>query len=139
MRKYILIACVVVLSCFLLAGCDGSVRTKRLIIQNDSPNTIDTVRIRQYAMDADARIAIPNALGEKTIAAGACMPFFLAPYGASNYVRIDDTGDCSKTTYFTYTYLVDGKNEDILLTYSIVDGYGSVTLEGSNATKEDIT
>lgn len=143
MRKHILLACVVVLSFFLFAGCDGNVRTKRLTIQNDSPYTIDTVRIRQYAVDADAMekkgFIGDNALGDKTIAAGACMSFFLTPYGVSNYVRIEDNGDCSKTIYFTYDYLVGGRNEDILLTYSIVESVGSIDLEGSNAIIEDLT
>jgi len=143
MRKHILTACIVILAFFLLAGCDGNVRTKRLTIQNDSPNIIETVSILQYAVDADVveekGFIGANALGDKTIAAGACMSFFLAPYGAGSSVDIDDDDAQSKYIQFTYDYLVGGKNEDILLTYSIVDGYGSITLEGSNTTIEDIT
>ena len=83
-----------------------------------------------------------NALAEgETIVVGESKTFYLAPYSAPKEVYLEIiNGNSSDNFYgkFTYTYLVDGKNEDIIVTFSpkIDDGI-NVVMSGSDVLYEE--
>ncbi len=55
---------------------------------------------------------------DETIASGESKTFYLAPYGKNQvYMQIEDSSDAGNWEFFTYDYLVEGKNEAIFATF----------------------
>ncbi len=114
----------------MLSSCDLATRSKALVVVNDSAYAIDSVTIMQYV--SGSRASYPNALSEgETIAAGANMTFYIAPY-AKDYISMNMHNDSvdAMTYYkkFTYDYLACQRNKRITAVY---DGT-SITMSGSN-------
>ncbi|PKL10861.1 MAG: hypothetical protein CVV52_16290 [Spirochaetae bacterium HGW-Spirochaetae-8] len=115
----------------MMVGCDQSPRSKALIIINDGNTAIDLVQIRQYIV-APRTVLNYNALADgDTIAPGEEKTFYLAPY--SYDVAGKNSGWANLTIqglqkYFSFDYLVNGRNEPITATY---DGT-TIVLSGSN-------
>lgn len=114
----------------LLSSCNSPIRSKALVVVNDSANAIDMVSIRQYVSGAKA--SSPNALATgETIAAGSNKTFFIAPYATDSiHLNIQDEGVGNASEDFFYDYKVNRRNREITATY---DGT-TITLSGSNVT-----
>ena len=135
MKKRILIlACVLVCSVMMVSlftSCDSAVESKALVVVNNSGSPINHISIMQYVSGAKTFSGY-NALDDgETIAVGESKTFHLAPYSAHEvYLNISNT-DNSSSCYFTYTYLVNGKNETITVTFNTDSADEAITMTGS--------
>jgi len=138
MKKTIAILGIIVLLLGVFVGCHGIPESKQLIIVNDTDSAIEYISIRVNPVDEDARLLAPNALGDKTIAAGERMAFQICPYCVEVRIEIENSASVEATKHFSFDYLVGGVNQDITVTFSIEITEGEITLEGSNATETEI-
>ncbi|WP_320127758.1 hypothetical protein [uncultured Sphaerochaeta sp.] len=111
------ILCVLFIS--LLSSCYSPLSSKTLVVVNESGYEIDLVSITQYVSGSKVT-SDRNALADgETIAVGASESFYLAPYSTYEVnLSINNTGDQADRSYFTYEYMVNGKNEAITASFS---------------------
>ena len=116
-----------------VAGCSDAPRMKRLTITNGYDSPIERVSLRQYVQsDQQYRVVAPNALAQgQTVQPGDSVDLFINHLGSTVSLTIIPVAGSYDMVYFTYDYMVDGRNETI---HALFNDQGEIVLEGSNAT-----